>query len=73
MLVCHCHGVSDRTIRESARRGARTVDDVARACGAGRSCGGCRALVSAILESEGAPHRAAAHPPSPTDRLSSDP
>ena len=28
MLVCHCHRVNDRVIREAARAGARSCDDV---------------------------------------------
>ncbi|HJO22938.1 MAG: (2Fe-2S)-binding protein [Myxococcota bacterium] len=52
MLVCQCKGVSDRTVREVVRAGARSGREVARACGAGRSCGGCRPLVREIIEDE---------------------
>jgi bacterioferritin-associated ferredoxin len=52
MLVCHCNGVSDRAIRRSVRTGAVTSDLVARACGAGACCGGCRELVEEILLAE---------------------
>ncbi len=54
MLVCHCHGVSDRRIREAVRQGARTPREVARSCGAGLSCGGCRPLVQMIVRTESA-------------------
>ena len=49
MIVCSCHGVTDREIRRLARGGACTLRQVAEACGAGAGCGGCRASVRAIL------------------------
>ena len=52
MVVCHCRGISDRTIRRLARAGAEGVVDVARRCGAGGRCGGCRPTIAAILEEE---------------------
>lgn len=52
MIVCHCFGVSERAIRRAARSGAVTADLVARACGAGSGCGGCRGTVQEILASE---------------------
>ena len=52
MRVCHCHAVSDRTIRACVRAGATTVDAVGRACGAGTSCGGCRPLVAEVVDGE---------------------
>ena len=52
MLVCHCHGVSDRAIRRAARNGAATRREVSRACRAGRSCGGCIPIIDKILASE---------------------
>lgn len=50
MIVCSCHGVTDREIRQHARAGARTPRQVAEACGAGGSCGGCRPVVREILD-----------------------
>ena len=52
MIVCHCKAVSDRTIRAAIRRGAGSPREVARACGAGLTCGGCRPTVRALLERE---------------------
>ena len=49
MLVCHCHQVSDRTIRACIRDGAETVAQVGDRCGAGTSCGGCRPVVKEML------------------------
>lgn len=50
MIVCCCHRVTDREIRRHASAGARTVRQVAEACGAGASCGGCRTTVCEILD-----------------------
>ena len=52
MLVCHCNGVSDRTIRRSVRSGARTLSQVGQACGAGTCCNGCVPAISAIIHTE---------------------
>ena len=52
MIVCHCHGVTDREIRASVQDGARTCVDVANVCGAGTGCGGCAALVAEIVQGE---------------------
>jgi bacterioferritin-associated ferredoxin len=52
MIVCHCQAVSERTIRAAVREGARCRRSVARACSAGRSCGGCRLAIDEIVRSE---------------------
>jgi bacterioferritin-associated ferredoxin len=52
MLVCHCHRVSDRTIRDLARTGCRSVDAVGAECGAGTACGGCVELVEKLVRAE---------------------
>ncbi len=52
MIVCHCKAVSDRTIRQAVREGACSFRDVALQCNAGRSCGGCRPAVVAVIEAE---------------------
>ena len=52
MIVCHCKAVSDRTIRKVIQGGAETPRQIGRACGAGRTCGGCRPTLSDILERE---------------------
>jgi bacterioferritin-associated ferredoxin len=51
MLVCVCRGVSDRELREVVARGASTLRDVGRACGAGTDCGSCRDLLRTMLAS----------------------
>jgi bacterioferritin-associated ferredoxin len=49
VLVCHCHRISDRTVKLCVRGGASTADDVGRSCGAGTACGGCRPAIEAIV------------------------
>ena len=52
MIVCHCRALSDRKIREVIRRGAHSPREVAIACHAGRTCGGCIPLVRELIASE---------------------
>ncbi len=52
ILICHCHGISDRKIRRLVRRGARSAAEVAEATGAGTNCGGCRPAVKQVVHSE---------------------
>jgi bacterioferritin-associated ferredoxin len=41
MIVCQCEDVHEKTIRRVISAGARSIDDVTAACGAGGNCGGC--------------------------------
>ena len=50
MIVCHCKAVTDRQIKDAARRGARSCRDVANGCLAGSRCGGCVPLIEAMLK-----------------------
>jgi len=52
MIVCHCRGISDRAIREVIRRGAHSPREVALACHAGRTCGGCIPTVRELITTE---------------------
>ena len=52
MIVCHCNRVSDRTIRAVVRDGASSRAEVAMACRAGRSCGGCVGTIDKIINIE---------------------
>ena len=52
MLICHCNGVSDRTVRRVVREGALTVAEVGRACGAGTCCRGCTSTIKRIIHAE---------------------
>jgi bacterioferritin-associated ferredoxin len=55
VLVCHCKGLTDREVDCAIRAGAATHREIARACGAGSVCGGCRPLIEWLLESPRAP------------------
>lgn len=51
--LCHCHNVSAGRVRETiADGGARSSDDVARACKAGTGCKSCLPDIETILEQE---------------------
>lgn len=52
MIVCHCHALTDRDIRDLVRAGATTAGAVGEACGAGTGCGGCLELVEEVLDDE---------------------
>lgn len=49
MYVCMCFAVCDRTIRSCIARGARTVEEVGDATGAGTGCGGCQDHIDTLL------------------------
>jgi bacterioferritin-associated ferredoxin len=49
VYVCLCRAVSDRKVGKAIGRGAATVEEVGRACGAGTGCGGCHAEIEALL------------------------
>lgn len=56
MYVCICAAVTDTEVRSCIAGGARTVDEVGDACGAGTGCGSCHDHIDVFL--------AAAHAPS---------
>lgn len=49
VIVCHCKGVSSRTIEAEILAGADSVAEVGRRCGAGTGCGGCVPLIETLL------------------------
>ena len=49
MIVCHCVGVSDGTIRKLIEAGAASVGEITRRCGAGRCCAPCREEIASLL------------------------
>ena len=49
MIVCHCHVVNDRVIRELIDDDATSADEIARRCGAGDGCGGCIDTIATLL------------------------
>jgi bacterioferritin-associated ferredoxin len=50
MVVCHCKGVSDRTVDAAIASGASCVEEITERCTAGGGCGGCHSLLEALLE-----------------------
>lgn len=57
VLVCVCNTVLESQIVACARKGARTLAEVAIACDAGTGCGSCRGAITTILEEEEARRR----------------
>ena len=49
MVVCHCRAVSDCRVRQAIEAGAGDVEAIARQCGAGMACGGCRPALAMLL------------------------
>ena len=49
MYVCICNAVTERTIREAAASGVRTLSELSRRTGCSDSCGSCADVASAIL------------------------
>ncbi len=50
MYVCHCMAVTDRTVDAVVASGARSVEEVTERCHAGGGCGGCHALLEALIQ-----------------------
>jgi bacterioferritin-associated ferredoxin len=55
MYVCICAAVPDSEIRTCVARGARTVEEVGEACGAGTGCGSCHDRIDVFLAAAHAP------------------
>ncbi|MDP8988388.1 MAG: (2Fe-2S)-binding protein [Actinomycetota bacterium] len=53
MVVCHCRAVSDCRVRQAIEAGAGDVEAIARQCGAGMACGGCRPALAMLLSELG--------------------
>jgi bacterioferritin-associated ferredoxin len=50
MYVCVCRAVTDRHVNQVIEGGARSVEAVTRACGAGGDCGACRGMIGDMIE-----------------------
>jgi bacterioferritin-associated ferredoxin len=55
MYVCICLAVTDVELRDCIGAGARTVEEIGDACGAGTGCGSCLDTVDVLLAAELAP------------------
>jgi bacterioferritin-associated ferredoxin len=49
MYVCICNAVTDRDIREAARRGVRSMDALGDQLKVGTCCGNCRDCAQRVL------------------------
>ena len=47
MIVCHCHGVTDKAIRSLIEEGAEPRE-IRQACAAGSGCGSCCPLIDEV-------------------------
>lgn len=53
MIICICYAVTSEHLISEVAKGARTMEDIEEACGAGTGCGICRDEIRAMLEKEG--------------------
>ena len=56
MVICHCHGITERQLHHAVAEGAETLFDVMGCLGAGTGCGNCQVDVREVLESARAAH-----------------
>lgn len=50
MYICICNAVTERQLKECARAGAASLEDVAFQLGVGTACGRCRECASGMLK-----------------------
>ena len=50
MILCLCHGVSDRVVRLAVVNGADSVAAVGSRCAAGTDCGACKHAIQDIVD-----------------------
>jgi bacterioferritin-associated ferredoxin len=50
MYVCICNSITERAIREAARAGVSTLNELTRRTGCGDCCGTCADLAREILD-----------------------
>ena len=48
-IICYCNGISLGDIKEAVKNGAKTLEDVQEATGAGTICGQCNEEIEEIL------------------------
>lgn len=49
MIVCLCEGLSERKIQSEINRGAASLKEIGRRCGAGTHCGMCRKQMRGMM------------------------
>ena len=55
MFACICAAATESEVRACVHHGARSVDDIGDACGAGAGCGSCRERLGVLLATSAAP------------------
>ena len=50
MYICICNAVTERDVRECARRGCGSLDQLSMELGVGTGCGKCRPMAKEILD-----------------------
>ena len=50
MYICICNAITERDVRECARRGCCSVDQLSAELGVGTGCGRCRQTAKEILD-----------------------
>ncbi|MFN7954442.1 MAG: (2Fe-2S)-binding protein [bacterium] len=56
VVVCSCHALTEQRIRAEIERGATSLGELARRCGAGDDCGSCKPELSALLAGSSPSH-----------------
>ena len=49
MYICICNAITEKAVRECARQGACSVDQLASELGVGAGCGRCRDCANEVL------------------------
>ncbi len=50
MYICLCNAVTEREVRECARRGCASLEELSVELGVGTCCGRCRPVAKEILD-----------------------
>jgi bacterioferritin-associated ferredoxin len=50
MYICLCNAITERDVRECARRGCCSLDELSMQLGVGSGCGRCRPAAKEILD-----------------------
>lgn len=50
MYVCICNSITEQDVRECARRGCGSLEELTVELGVGTSCGRCRPIAKEILD-----------------------
>ncbi len=50
MYVCLCNAITEKAVKDCARDGARSLDDLAAQLGVGTCCGRCRECARNLLD-----------------------